>query len=50
MKEEEDAHLVEDSRQEENEHSHAQLKAEEGVRIDLETRQRTEDGGFGAKV
>ena len=35
MKSEEEAHLVKDARKEAKENKHAQLKAEEGVRLSL---------------
>ena len=52
MKAEEESRLVEDARQEakENEHAHAQLKVEEGVRLALEARRRAEEDYLGLKA
>ena len=50
MKAEEEALLVEDARQEAEEHEHVQLKVEEGVRLALEVRRRAEEEDFGLKA
>ena len=49
MKAEEEARLDKDGRKEANEHDHAQLKVEEGVRLTLEVRRRAEDLGLKAE-
>ena len=42
-KAEEEAHLVEDTRQEAKEHDNVQLKVEEGVRLALEVIRKAEE-------
>ena len=52
MKAEEVARLVKNAKEEakENEHAHAQLKVEEGVRLALEVRRRAEEDYLGLKA
>ena len=50
LKSEEEARIVEDTRQEAKEHEHAQLKVEEGVRRVLEARRRAEEEDLGLKA
>ena len=50
MKAEEEAHIVEDARQEAKENEHAQLKVEEGVRLSLEARRKAEEEDLGLKA
>ena len=50
MNAEEEACLVEEARQEAKYHDHEQLKLEEGVRLTLEARRRSEEEDLGIKA
>ena len=49
MKSEEETHIAKDARQEAKEHENARLKVEEGVRLTLEVRRRSEEEDLGIK-
>ena len=50
MKAEEEARFVEDARLEAKDNEHTQLKVEEGVRLALEVRRRSEEEDLGIKA